>query len=75
MMWTSRATSPSPSPWNEAPVIVGTGIDVVSIPRFADALRRWPRLGDRLFTERERRTTTGKKCILHSSSRMIFGNI
>ena len=40
-------------------MIVGTGIDVVSIPRFADALRRWPRLGDRLFTERERRTTTG----------------
>ena len=40
-------------------MIVGTGVDVVSIPRFADALQRRPRLGDRLFTERERLTDSG----------------
>jgi holo-[acyl-carrier protein] synthase len=35
-------------------VIVGVGIDVVGIDRFADALRRTPALAARLFTEDER---------------------
>lgn len=35
-------------------MIVGTGIDVVDIPRFAETLERTPRLRDRLFTEAER---------------------
>jgi len=35
-------------------VIVGVGIDVVDIARFAAVLDRTPRLRDRLFTETER---------------------
>jgi holo-[acyl-carrier protein] synthase len=35
-------------------MIVGVGIDVVEIERFAAALRRTPTLAPRLFTERER---------------------
>ena len=35
-------------------MIVGTGIDVVDIPRFAETLERTPGLRDRLFTEAER---------------------
>jgi len=35
-------------------VIVGVGIDVVDVDRFAETLRRTPRLLDRLFTDTER---------------------
>ncbi|WP_404384664.1 holo-ACP synthase [Knoellia locipacati] len=35
-------------------MIVGTGIDVVDIPRFAETLERTPGLRLRLFTESER---------------------
>ncbi|WP_353951068.1 holo-ACP synthase [Knoellia sp. S7-12] len=35
-------------------MIVGTGIDVVDIARFAETLERTPRLLTRLFTESER---------------------
>lgn len=35
-------------------MIVGTGIDVVDIPRFAETLERTPGLRLRLFTEAER---------------------
>ncbi len=40
-------------------MIVGTGIDVVLVERFAVALRRTPLLGERLFTDAERRTVSG----------------
>lgn len=35
-------------------VIVGIGVDIVDIARLAEALRRTPALGDRLFAESER---------------------
>lgn len=35
-------------------MIVGVGIDVCGIERFAESLARTPRLRERLFTERER---------------------
>jgi holo-[acyl-carrier protein] synthase len=35
-------------------VIVGIGVDVVDVRRFARVLERTPRLADRLFTEAER---------------------
>lgn len=35
-------------------MILGVGIDVCGIERFAETLARTPSLGDRLFTERER---------------------
>jgi holo-[acyl-carrier protein] synthase len=40
-------------------VIVGIGVDVVLVERFADALTRTPLLADRLFTEAERVTGSG----------------
>lgn len=40
-------------------MIVGVGIDVVPVDRFADALRRTPSLADRLFNDSERVTSTG----------------
>ena len=40
-------------------MIVGTGIDVVLVQRFAMALRRTPLLVERLFTEPERVTASG----------------
>lgn len=40
-------------------VVVGIGIDVVLVQRFADALARTPLLVDRLFTEAERTTASG----------------
>jgi holo-[acyl-carrier protein] synthase len=39
--------------------VVGLGIDVVPVDRFAAALRRRPALAERLFTEQERRTPGG----------------
>ena len=39
--------------------IVGIGIDVVPVARFAAALRRSPRLAERLFTADERVTLSG----------------
>ena len=35
------------------PTVVGVGIDVVGIDRFADAMERTPRLKDRLFSPEE----------------------
>lgn len=40
-------------------VIVGVGIDVVPVQRFARALERTRGLGDRLFTSNEQRTSSG----------------
>jgi holo-[acyl-carrier protein] synthase len=40
-------------------VIVGIGIDVVLVERFASALGRTPLLTDRLFTDAERLTASG----------------
>jgi len=40
-------------------VIIGVGIDVVPVERFAESLRRTPSLADRLFTEAEQVTSSG----------------
>jgi holo-[acyl-carrier protein] synthase len=40
-------------------VIVGIGIDVVPVQRFAEALERRPGLADRLFTPAEQVTASG----------------
>jgi holo-[acyl-carrier protein] synthase len=40
-------------------VIVGVGVDVVAVPRFAAALRRTPALAQRLFTAAELVTASG----------------
>ncbi len=40
-------------------MIIGVGIDVVPVERFAEALRRTPGLRDRLFTVAEQRTESG----------------
>jgi holo-[acyl-carrier protein] synthase len=40
-------------------VIVGVGIDVVPVERFAEALERTPQLAQRLFTAAERLTDSG----------------
>ena len=40
-------------------MIVGVGIDVVPVERFAGALARTPTLADRLFTPEERVTDSG----------------
>ena len=40
-------------------MIVGVGIDVVPVERFASALERTPTLADRLFTKAERFTDSG----------------
>jgi holo-[acyl-carrier protein] synthase len=40
-------------------MIVGVGIDVVPVQRFAESLSRTPSLADRLFTMAERVTATG----------------
>jgi holo-[acyl-carrier protein] synthase len=40
-------------------MIVGVGLDVVLVDRFARALERTPLLGDRLFTAGERLTPSG----------------
>lgn len=39
--------------------IVGIGIDVVPVARFAESLQRTPSLADRLFTAAERVTASG----------------
>jgi holo-[acyl-carrier protein] synthase len=41
-------------------VIVGVGIDVVPVERFAASLRRTKGLGERLFTPAERVTSAGR---------------
>lgn len=41
-------------------MIVGVGIDVVPVERFADALQRTVSLVDRLFTDAERVTAAGQ---------------
>jgi holo-[acyl-carrier protein] synthase len=40
-------------------VIIGVGIDVVPVERFAESLRRTPGLRDRLFTAAELQTPSG----------------
>jgi holo-[acyl-carrier protein] synthase len=40
-------------------VIIGVGIDVVPVDRFAESLTRTPGLRDRLFTAEEQRTPSG----------------
>lgn len=40
-------------------MIVGVGIDVVPVARFAESLDRTPTLADRLFTSAERVTASG----------------
>jgi len=40
-------------------MIVGVGIDVVPVDRFAEALQRTPALATRLFTDSERVTESG----------------
>ena len=40
-------------------VIIGIGIDVVPVERFAESLIRTPGLRDRLFTKAEQRTPSG----------------
>ena len=40
-------------------MIIGVGIDVVPVARFAESLARTPGLRDRLFTEAEQRTPSG----------------
>jgi len=40
-------------------VIIGVGIDVVPVERFAESLVRTPALADRLFTAAERATPSG----------------
>ncbi|MDH6120547.1 holo-ACP synthase [Kitasatospora sp. GAS204B] len=42
-------------------MIIGVGIDVASIDRFAEALARTPALGDRLFTAAERVLPSGQQ--------------
>lgn len=39
--------------------VVGVGIDVVPVARFAESLERTPALADRLFTAAERTTASG----------------
>ena len=41
-------------------MIVGVGVDVVNVPRFAAVLRRTPALRDRLFTSGELITDAGR---------------
>jgi holo-[acyl-carrier protein] synthase len=41
-------------------VIIGVGIDVVPVARFAESLARTPALRDRLFTAVEQRTPAGE---------------
>lgn len=41
-------------------MIIGVGIDVVPVARFAEALERTPALADRLFTAGERVTASGE---------------
>jgi holo-[acyl-carrier protein] synthase len=40
-------------------VVIGVGIDVVSVERFAESLRRTPALRERLFAPAERITDSG----------------
>ncbi|WP_329564838.1 holo-ACP synthase [Kitasatospora sp. NBC_01266] len=42
-------------------MIIGVGIDVASIDRFAEALLRTPALGERLFTAAERLLPSGQQ--------------
>jgi holo-[acyl-carrier protein] synthase len=40
--------------------VVSVGVDIVAVARFAAALRRTPALAERLFTARERHTSSGR---------------
>lgn len=58
----SRGIAERPVPPGGAPAgsVVGVGIDVVAVARFAAALCRTPALADRLFAAAERLTPTGR---------------
>jgi holo-[acyl-carrier protein] synthase len=47
-------------------MILGVGIDLLSIPRLEAALRRHPRLRERVFTESERKACERKRSPLGS---------
>ena len=54
MTWTSHATWPSRSlSSSSTSVIIGIGIDVCDVERFAESVRRRPRMIERLFTPAE----------------------
>jgi holo-[acyl-carrier protein] synthase len=61
----NRATSPNPSPSSESPhdvgVIVGLGVDIVDVSRFAASLERTPTLAERLFTVDEREVARSER--------------
>lgn len=50
-------------------MIVGLGVDVVDLARFARAIARTPALAPRLFTEAERRTATGDRHVSSLAAR------
>nr|WP_211229292.1 holo-ACP synthase [Nakamurella lactea] len=52
-------TFPAPAPVPPGSVVLGVGIDVVAVDRFAAALRRTPTLAARLFTSDEQITAAG----------------
>ncbi len=59
-MWRcGRLAVPHSSAGRVTGVLVGIGLDVVLVERFAAALTRTPLLADRLFTEAERVTGSG----------------
>lgn len=41
-------------------MIVGVGVDVCPVERFAESLRRTPKLADKLFTPAEQRSPSGQ---------------
>lgn len=47
--------------WEASNVIVGVGIDVVGVARFAETLERTPGLAERLFTIAERQRTVASQ--------------
>ncbi len=52
-------TAPPAGARQTVPVIVGVGIDVVPVARFAESLVRTPAVRDRLFTPAEQTTPSG----------------
>ena len=56
---TPRRTARQTAARQTGPVIIGVGIDVVPVDRFAESLIRTPGLRDRLFTAEEQRTPRG----------------
>jgi holo-[acyl-carrier protein] synthase len=52
--WSGRAARWDAGTWQAWHVIVGIGVDITQVSRLTDALRRTPRLAERLFAESER---------------------